>query len=451
MKMEMEQLLSMGFSSELAAQALAATSGKFTVKATEWILSQKSSNPNPNPNSNSNPSPPFQPKLDASSIFTPSFLLPILPLNPQPPPPPPPQASAPYPKTTQMTIPPPHPRSTTNVESSGKTSIANSIVNSAQERSFYRFVSLSAVTSGVKDVRDAVEFNKSQQYSFLPVSENGSIVFMGATTENPSFHLITPLLSRCRVLTLNPLKPHHVDTLLKRAVNDGEKGLSQSVGMRVDVKDEIFATTAAARVADNQLKQKGVGSELDRDFDSAARGEHCNLISALHKSMRGSDADTIYCLARMLEGEEPLYIARILISFGSQIYCRVSSHWSCTKGCSGIRRTERGSATSFKECTNQAYKELGYGKDYIYPPDNPSSSTQSYLPPSLVGYRFRVQVPRLAKSKSNTTIRVMPSFLSSQGEIHQRFLWICLPIGKRNQKYGILSWNMVSFDKVECS
>lgn len=371
----------------------------------------------------------------------------------------------------------------------GKTSIAKSIVNSAQDRSMYRFVSLSAVTCGVKDVRDAVEearkmrvknnkrtllfvdevhrFNKSQQDSFLPVIEDGSIVFMGATTENPSFHLITPLLSRCRVLTLNPLKPHHIETLLKRSVNDNEKGLSQSVGMRVDVKDdaieflsmncdgdarvalnalEISATTAAARVADNQLEQNGsfeavvtvddVKEALQCKhlaYDKAGE-EHYNLISAFHKSMRGSDADAaIYWLARMLEGgEEPLYIARRLIRFASEdvgladplalnqaVACYQACHFLGMPECNVILAQcaaylalapksisvyraigaaqkvvresvgqNEGVPLHLRNAPTKLMKELGYGKDYIYPPDNPSSSTQSYLPPSLLGYKF---------------------------------------------------------------
>ncbi|MBA0553444.1 hypothetical protein Golob_012627, partial [Gossypium lobatum] len=369
----------------------------------------------------------------------------------------------------------------------GKTSIAKSIINSAQDRSMYRLVSLSAVTCGVKDVRDAVEearkmrvknnkrtllfvdevhrFNKSQQDSFLPVIEDGSIVFMGATTENPSFHLITPLLSRCRVLTLNPIKPHHIETLLKRSVNDNEKGLSQSVGMRVDVKDdaieflsmncdgdarvalnalEIAATTAAARVADNQLEQNDEAVVTVDDVKEAlqckhlaydkAGEEHYNLISALHKSMRGSDADAaIYWLARMLEGgEEPLYIARRLIRFASEdvgladplalnqaVACYQACHFLGMPECNVILAQcaaylalapksisvyraigaaqkvvresvgqNEGVPLHLRNAPTKLMKELGYGKDYIYPPDNPSSSTQSYLPPSLLGYKF---------------------------------------------------------------
>ncbi|XAR48365.1 Adenosinetriphosphatase [Bertholletia excelsa] len=256
----------------------------------------------------------------------------------------------------------------------GKTSIARAILNSSSSSSpfSFRFVSLSAVTSGVKDVRDAVEdarkiklknknmrtllfvdevhrFNKSQQDSFLPVIEDGSVVFMGATTENPSFHLITPLLSRCRVLKLNPLTPVHVATVLKRAASDADRGLSRSMttsGVReIDVDDEAIEFLSLhcdgdARIALNALEistatssARSTNGHIHVTLEDAkealqckhlaydrAGEEHYNLISALHKSMRGSDADAaIYWLARMLEGgEEPLYIARRLIRFASE-------------------------------------------------------------------------------------------------------------------------------------
>ncbi|KAF8107943.1 hypothetical protein N665_0116s0142 [Sinapis alba] len=248
----------------------------------------------------------------------------------------------------------------------GKTSIAKSLINSCNDPSQYRFLSLSAVTSGVKDVRDAVEtakklnlegkkrtvlfmdevhrFNKSQQDSFLPVIEDGSILFIGATTENPSFHLITPLLSRCRVLTLNPLKPIHVETLLRRAVDDSVRGLSSNVEVNDSVMEflanncdgdarvalnalEISATMATARRGDDDDVVAAVSLDDAKEalqskhlaYDKAG-DQHYNLISALHKSMRGGDANAaIYWLARMLEGgEEPLYIARRLIRFASE-------------------------------------------------------------------------------------------------------------------------------------
>ncbi|XP_027369123.1 ATPase WRNIP1 isoform X2 [Abrus precatorius] len=525
----MQQLLSMGFPDELAAQALAATGGKSTVKATEWILTHKS-----NTNTNS-----FQPKLDrffhshshSQSQSQPQeeeeepSKRPKLSQSPQ----------QQHQQQLQQHWPSiffkKHPNSNNNTHiheplyerlrprtlddvvgqdhllspksllhsaiqrsrlpsillwgppGTGKTTIAKAIVNSATSSTCYRFVSLSAVTSGVKDVRDAVNearklrlktnqttvlfvdevhrFNKSQQDSFLPVIEDGSIVFVGATTENPSFHLITPLLSRCRVLTLNPLQPHHLALLLNRAVNDPDKGLMQSVGFQVDLTEDVvdFISNNCdgdARVALNALEIAAVtaAARLQREckvaalvtlddakealqckhlaYDKAGE-EHYNLISALHKSMRGSDADAaIYWLARMIEGgEEPLYIARRLIRFASEdvgladptalaqaVSCYQACHFLGMPECNvilaqcvaylalapksvAVYRAIEAAQKAVKESVGQnegvplhlrnaptkLMKDIGYGKGYIYPPDNPSS-TQTYLPPSLQGYKF---------------------------------------------------------------
>lgn len=541
-------MLSMGFPDDLASQALAATGGKSILKATEWILGRnKSDSQTPDENPNSSPSPsPFQPKLDRFFHFQ------SKPSNPA-------QIQKQHCDTPSLPSPPskrlrleaensPHqplsermrPRTVDDVvgqdhllshksllrsaidsnrlpsiilwgpPGTGKTSIAKAIVNSSSQPSSYRFVSLSAVTAGVKDVRDVVEearkikvsknmnskrtllfvdevhrFNKSQQDSFLPVIEDGSIVFIGATTENPSFHLITPLLSRCRVLTLNPLQPSHVASLLNRAVADTGRGLAWSVGgASIEVSDdaidflsshcdgdarvalnalEISAVTAAARVpikqsvckveekehGENLVENNGVGSSqvttitLDDAkealqskhlaYDKAGE-EHYNLISALHKSMRGSDADaSIYWLARMLEGgEEPLYIARRLIRFASEdvgladpialvqaVACCQACHFLGMPECNVnlaqcvaylalapksvsvyrailaaqevVRESvgqNEGVPLHLRNAPTKLMKELGYGKGYIYPPDNPSSSTQNYLPPSLQGYKF---------------------------------------------------------------
>lgn len=562
--MEMEQLLSMGFSNELAAEALAATGGKSTLKATEWILTHRSSpNPSPNPNHNSNPNPnpsPNQPKLDRFFHFhskpavpklhnqeqeqqqqqeehEKEVLLPTPPLSKRPRtlissqnsqpnfqilparnedrrPPHKPLSERMRPCTIDEVVGQDHLLSQKSLLRSaiecnhlpsivlwgppgtGKTSIAKAIVSSSSQRASYRFVCLSAVTCGVKDVRDAVDdarkmreksskrtvlfidevhrFNKSQQDSFLPVIEDGSIVFVGATTENPSFHLITPLLSRCRVLTLNPLKPEHVSILLKRAIGDLERGLLRTADVNVEVDEdaieflanncdgdarvalnalEISATTAAARVAKRQLEipieasdtvSPGDGATVTIDdvkealqckhiaYDKAGE-EHYNLISALHKSMRGNDPDAaIYWLARMLEGgEEPLYVARRLVRFASEDVgladpAALTQAVSCYQACHFIGMPEcnvilaqcvaylalapksiavyraigtaqklvresvgqnEGVPLHLRNAPTKLMKELGYGKGYIYTPDDPHAA-QSFLPLSIQGYKF---------------------------------------------------------------
>ncbi|KAJ0735388.1 putative DNA polymerase III, clamp loader complex, gamma/delta/delta subunit, MgsA AAA+ ATPase [Helianthus annuus] len=296
-------------------------------------------------------------------------------------------------------------------------------------------------------------FNKSQLDTFLPVIEDGSIVFIGATTENPSFHLITPLLSRCRVLTLNPLKPDDIATILTRAIDDPVKGLVKSVNrgiVRVQVGGEVVEYLSRncdgdARVALNALEVAAISAAarvndddgaLDVSLDDAKEAlqskhvlydkdgeQHYNLISALHKSMRGSDADaSIYWLARMLEGgEQPLYIARRLIQFSSEdvgladpsaltqaVSCYQACHFLGMPECSinlaqcvvylalapksvavyraleAARKVVRDSVGQnegvplhLRNAPTKLMKELGYAKGYIYPPDNPSSS-QSY-------------------------------------------------------------------------
>ncbi|XP_021675545.1 uncharacterized protein LOC110661260 isoform X2 [Hevea brasiliensis] len=511
--MEMEQLLSMGFPSELAAQALAATGGKSTLKATEWILSHKSCDANPKPPSNPTPSS-LQPKLDRF------FHLQSKPnsssSSPCTPPPTDQAEDEPIPlcskrpkllasSATNSCSPaihhskhhPPHeplsermrPRSIDDVVGQDHLLAQNSILRSAIDYNRLPSIILwgppGTVTCGVKDVRDAVEnarklkvkngkrtvlfvdeihrFNKSQQDSFLPVIEDGSIVFIGATTENPSFHLITPLLSRCRLLTLCPLKPQHIQTILNRAINHSCRGLTQSLGVRVEVTEdairfisencdgdarvalnalEISAITASARTNPNDNFSLVANVTLDDAketfqfkhlaYDKAGE-EHYNLISALHKSMRGSDADaSIYWLARMLEGgEQPLYIARRLIRFASEdvgladplalnqaVACYQACHFLGMPECNvilaqcvaylalapksiAVYQAIEAAQKVVRESTGQnegvplhlrnaptkVMKELGYGKGYIYTPDNPSS-TQTYLPSSLEAYKF---------------------------------------------------------------
>jgi putative ATPase len=239
---------------------------------------------------------------------------------------------------------------------SGKTSLARLIATATASR----FVPFSAVTSGIKEVREVMaeaarlrraqgqrtllfvdeihRFNRAQQDAFLPYVERGDIVLVGATTENPSFELNAALLSRCRVVVLGALAGEDVELLLRRTLADRERGLGN---VEVRVEDEALAAIAQqasgdARRALNLLElavadAAEAGAPLDAArvqsvaqrktllYDKAGE-EHFNLISALHKSLRESDPDAaLYWLARMLAaGEDPLYVARRMIRFASE-------------------------------------------------------------------------------------------------------------------------------------
>jgi putative ATPase len=243
---------------------------------------------------------------------------------------------------------------------SGKTTLATILANSVQAE----FIFFSAVLSGVKEIRKIVgqaeekraanqrptilfvdeihRFNKSQQDAFLPHVESGLLTLIGATTENPSFQVIAPLLSRCQVLVLEPLGPKDIKTILYRALDDAQKGLG---GLGLELSDEAAETlaggvdgdcrralncleTAAALAVQGGEEPPHVISEAllkeamqqrTLRYDQAGE-EHYNLISALHKSLRDSDPDgACYWLGRMLAaGEDPLYLARRMIRFASE-------------------------------------------------------------------------------------------------------------------------------------
>ena len=222
------------------------------------------------------------------------------------------------------------------------------------------FQSFSAVTSGVKEIKEVVEkakqnkwdnmktivfvdeihrFNKSQQDAFLPHVENGNIILIGATTENPSFEINSALLSRAMVYMLKALNDEDIIKLLKNALSD-QRGLGDK---KIEITEEILSYIAGcangdARSALNiletlvksadeendviKINEEVVKQNMHKDFAlySKKGDEHYNIISALHKSMRNSDCDAaVYWLARMLEaGENPLYVARRLIRFASE-------------------------------------------------------------------------------------------------------------------------------------
>ena len=240
----------------------------------------------------------------------------------------------------------------------GKTTLARVIARLTHAD----FVSFSAVLAGIKEIKDVMaaneykarsgyrtivfvdevhRFNKAQQDAFLPHVEAGHITFIGATTENPSFEVISPLLSRTKVYVLEPLATPQIVELLRRALADKERGFGNE---SIEVSDDIPFRIASfangdARTAYNTLElavkstrpkknaPRLITSELLEDilqrkllrYDKAGE-EHFNLISALHKSVRNSDPDAaLYWLARMLEsGEDPLYLARRMVRMASE-------------------------------------------------------------------------------------------------------------------------------------
>ena len=242
---------------------------------------------------------------------------------------------------------------------SGKTTLARIIANETKSH----FVSFSAVLSGVKEIRAVVDeatsmwryhrkktilfvdeihrFNKAQQDAFLPHVEKGLITLIGATTENPSFEVISPLLSRSRVMVLKPYTDEELVAIINRAIHDREKGLGNlSLEIDSDARDHIvWSADGDARMALNSLEAAASllgtpdsrGKRITRavveqalqkkalQYDKGGE-EHYNLISALHKSLRGSDPDAaLYWLGRMLvAGEDPLYIVRRMIRFASE-------------------------------------------------------------------------------------------------------------------------------------
>lgn len=238
----------------------------------------------------------------------------------------------------------------------GKTTLARIVAN----RTKAKFIDFSAVTSGIKEIRSVMQqaednrrfgektivfvdeihrFNKAQQDAFLPFVEKGSILLIGATTENPSFEINGALLSRCKVFVLHALKTEDLTALMARALKDARGFGSQKILMPPDMLETIAVfANGDARAALSTLEMVILNGDVDGGtvaispetleqcvskksllYDKKGE-EHYNLISALHKSMRNSDPDAaVYWLARMLEaGEDPLYIARRITRFASE-------------------------------------------------------------------------------------------------------------------------------------
>jgi len=345
---------------------------------------------------------------------------------------------------------------------SGKTTLASVIAKTTKGE----FMKLSATTSGVKDIREKIKkaeelkkdgkktimfideihrFNKSQQDTLLPYVENGTIVLIGATTENPSFEVNNALLSRCRVFVLEKLEFAHITKILKKALSNKSAGLGES---KIIIRDEDLKFLAEmsdgdARVALNALEfasdiskkidKKIIEEALQKSLAYDKNGEeHYNIISALHKSMRGGDADaSLYWLARMIEGgENSLYIARRLIRFASEdigiansfaLDQAVSAYQACrfigvpecsinlaqavvymakSKKSNELYRAYGKAVADVKNYGNlpvplhirnaptKLMKELDYGKGYKYSPDFEYKENQEYMPKKLVKRKY---------------------------------------------------------------
>jgi len=353
---------------------------------------------------------------------------------------------------------------------SGKTTLAKIISNSTHAE----FVAFSAVTSGVKEIREVVaqarvrknktilfvdeihRFNKAQQDAFLPYVEDGTIVLIGATTENPSFEVNSPLLSRSRVLVLNPLTDENIRTIVHRAISHTDRGIG---GMVHDIEEKALDALVSfsggdARKALNVLELAAAMAEKTdkggtvitlEDVEKASQQrmlrydrageEHYNIISAIHKSMRGSDPDAaLYWYCRMLEGgEDPLYIARRVVRFATEdignadpqalqvaiaatesyrflgtpegelaiaqaiVYCATAPKSNALYTAYSESRSDARTygelpvPMHIRNAPTRLMKELGYGKGYEYDHNSEDSySGQEHLPEKLIGRHYYV-------------------------------------------------------------
>jgi len=355
---------------------------------------------------------------------------------------------------------------------SGKTTLALIIARTTGSK----FMAFSAVLSGVKEIKQVVReaedewrneqrrtilfvdeihrFNKAQQDAFLPHVENGTIILIGATTENPSFEVISPLLSRSKVFTLNALTEKEIGVILTRALEDKERGLGNDHAV---VEPEVIEAICRlangdARAGLNTLEMAVLATPPDETgvrgikkanleealqkkaflYDKSGE-EHYNLISALHKSLRGSDPDAaLYWLGRMVEaGEDPLFIARRMIRFASEdigmadpqalplavsameafhfiglpegvlALAEAAVYLATAPKSNALYIAYQGVERDVRELENMPVplhirnaptslmKGLGYGRDYKYPHDFPGHFVEEeYLPENLKGRTY---------------------------------------------------------------
>jgi putative ATPase len=358
----------------------------------------------------------------------------------------------------------------------GKTTLAGLIANGARAQ----FVALSAVQAGIKDIRAVVEqaraqrgtqdtvlfldevhrFNKSQQDAFLPFVEDGTLIFIGATTENPSFEVNNALLSRARVYVLKALTAEDLGRLLDRALADSERGLGAlQLKIAPAARDLLLAAadgdarrmlnlletaadlgteSGAARLLDVESMRAVIGSTYVR-FDKGGENFY-DQISALHKSVRGSDPDAaLYWLCRMLAGGcDPMYVARRAVRMASEdignadpraltmtleacaVYERLGSpegelaiaqaviFMACAAKSNAVYSAYNAAtadATSLgslevplhlRNAPTRLMKEIGYGKGYRYAHDEPGAyaAGERYFPDGMPERRYYVPVPR---------------------------------------------------------
>ncbi|MDD2199804.1 MAG: replication-associated recombination protein A [Bacteroidales bacterium] len=348
----------------------------------------------------------------------------------------------------------------------GKTTLARIIAN-ISERPFY---TLSAINSGVKDIREVIEkakkqqffsnpnpilfideihrFSKSQQDSLLGAVEDGTITLIGATTENPSFEVITPLLSRCQVYVLHELSTNDLDILIEKAIS--EKQLTKDKDIKISKRTALYRFSGGdARKLYNileiiihssesgviEISDKLVTEKLQENIALYDKGgeQHYDVISAFIKSVRGSDPNAaVYWLARMLEGgEDPKFIARRLVILAAEDIglanpnallmanacfdaihkigmpeariilseCTIflassaksnSAYIAINMAIDEIRENGGGSVPlHLRNAPTKLMKDLNYGKDYNYSHDNPGNfSKQEYMPENLIGKVF---------------------------------------------------------------